>query len=186
MARRLQRDESGFGLVELLIAMMVLSVGILAIVAAFTSGAFSLQRASRLSTATAIADAQMERYRALRYGAIALDTASVDAAASTSDYEADTAIGGDVTKLLTVANCSASVPADAADACTASRSTTGPDGRQYRVDTYVLKPRVETAASPTNAAGREVKLVTVVVRDEGDAMKPLIREQSAFDQSTGT
>ena len=45
------RSEEGFGLIELLISMMMLNVGILAIVAAFNSGAIALRNASDVSTA---------------------------------------------------------------------------------------------------------------------------------------
>ena len=38
------RSESGFGLIELLMAIVVLNIGILAIVAAFNSGIVSLNR----------------------------------------------------------------------------------------------------------------------------------------------
>src|SRR5437764_242733 len=67
------RSERGFGLIELLMAMVMLNVGILAVVAAFSSGMFALKRASRLSTASALADSQMELFRATTYSAIALD-----------------------------------------------------------------------------------------------------------------
>jgi Tfp pilus assembly protein PilV len=49
------RDESGFGMLELLMAMVMLNVGILAVVAAFSSGSASLARANRVSTAGALA-----------------------------------------------------------------------------------------------------------------------------------
>jgi prepilin-type N-terminal cleavage/methylation domain-containing protein len=181
MLARLRRDESGFGLIELLIAMMVLSIGLLAVVAGFTSGTFTLQRAAKVATASAIADAQMERYRALRYTALTLTQASVDATPVGGNYRTDSAIGGDVTKLYTEAACPSGAPAEA---CTASRATTGPDGRQYRVDTYIFKG-VQTADAGTSAPAREVKVVTIVVRDELDGMKTLIREQSTFDLATG-
>ncbi len=180
MRARLQREEGGFGLVELLVAMMILSVGILATIAVFTSGTFALQRAGKISTATAIADAQMERYRAVRYAAIALTQSSVDE--TSADYRADAAIGNDVSKLHTEPACPSGV---AAEACTASRSTTGPDGRAYRVDTYVVRG-VQLPESGTGPTGREVKSITVVVRDVADGLKPLIRQQSTFDQSTGS
>src|SRR5215210_5192178 len=76
---RLRTDESGFGLIELVIAMVILSVGVLALASAFTSGSVALRRASRTATATAIADAQLERYRAIRYCAIYLEPATVPA-----------------------------------------------------------------------------------------------------------
>jgi Tfp pilus assembly protein PilV len=46
------REESGFGLLELLMAMVMLNVGILAIVAAFSSGNAALARANRLRTSS--------------------------------------------------------------------------------------------------------------------------------------
>ena len=65
-ARRL-RDEDGIGLVELLIALLVLNVGIFATLAAFTSGALALRRAGHTSTASAIADRYMECFRDASY-----------------------------------------------------------------------------------------------------------------------
>jgi type II secretory pathway pseudopilin PulG len=75
------RSEGGFGLIELLMAMVMLNVGILAIVASYNAGIVSLNRASRLSTASTLADAQMELYRALTWSAIALDPSTIPATA---------------------------------------------------------------------------------------------------------
>src|SRR5436305_15235856 len=71
------RSERGMGLIELLMAMVMLNIGILAIVASFNSGIFALNRASKISTASALADSQMELYRAITYTAIALDSTSL-------------------------------------------------------------------------------------------------------------
>ena len=57
------RDQSGFGLVELLIAMTVMAIGIFALVAGFSSGFSAINRAGKTSTAGAIADQRMESYR---------------------------------------------------------------------------------------------------------------------------
>jgi Tfp pilus assembly protein PilV len=64
------RDERGVGLVELLIALLVLNVGLFATLGAFTSGALALQRASHVSTASAIADKQIEAFRDVAYNSI--------------------------------------------------------------------------------------------------------------------
>jgi Tfp pilus assembly protein PilV len=61
------RDEQGLGLIELLIALLVLNIGIFATLAAFTSGALALRRASHTSTASAIADNYMECFRDSSY-----------------------------------------------------------------------------------------------------------------------
>jgi type II secretory pathway pseudopilin PulG len=50
-------------LVELLIAMVVMSIGIAALVAGFSSGVVSINRAHLASTTAALADKQMELYR---------------------------------------------------------------------------------------------------------------------------
>jgi Tfp pilus assembly protein PilV len=174
--RKRLRTEHGFGLIELLMAMVMLNVGILAVVAAFNSGMFALNRASRISTASALADQQMELYRALTYSAIALDTTSL---ASVDDtYTCDTALGASCpnsTSGETTATCSGSpLPNE----CLPSRTATGADRKQYRVDTYI------TTTTPTG--GRAVKLVTVVVRDGRKlSARPLARVASTFDQSTG-
>jgi Tfp pilus assembly protein PilE len=170
------RSQEGFGLIELLMAMVMLNIGILAIVAAFNSGAVTLNRASRISTAAALADGQMELYRAIPYASIALDASTIPA---TSPYTTDSAYSA--TQLTTT--CS-----PISNGCNASRSISGgnsPDRKRYRVDTYIILSSPTTSpATPTN--GRPVKIVTVVVRDGGAlTARPLARIASTFDQSTG-
>jgi prepilin-type N-terminal cleavage/methylation domain-containing protein len=57
------RADEGMTLIELLIAMAVLSIGIAALVAGFSSGVVSINRARVTSTAGTLADQQMELYR---------------------------------------------------------------------------------------------------------------------------
>jgi Tfp pilus assembly protein PilV len=170
--------ERGFGLVELLIAMVMLNVGILAIVAAFNSGMFALKRASRISTATALADKQMELYRALPYASISLDSTTIPTGAP---YTTDSAYSS----TQVTATCTGSpLP----DECTASRTVTNaqsPDHKRYRVDTYIVLSTA-TTTPPTPPNGRPLKIVTVVVRDGYNVnARPLVREASTFDASTG-
>ena len=170
------RSERGMGLIELLMAMVMLNIGVLAIVAAFNSGMFALNRASRISTASALADAQMELYRAVVYNSISLDSTSLASVDST--YKCDSALGGSCpnsTSSEVQASCSGSpLP----NVCNPSRTVTGADRKPYRVDTYI------TSATPANA--RSLKVVTVVVRNAGAlSARPLTRLMSTFDQSTG-
>jgi type II secretory pathway pseudopilin PulG len=170
------RAEQGFGLIELLMAMVMLNVGILAIVGAFNSGIFALNRASRVTTGAALADSQMELYRALTYSAIALDSSTLASADNT--YKCDSALGAacpNSTSGELTTTCSGSpLPNE----CLPSRSVVGADRKNYRVDTYI------TSSTPTS--GRALKLVTVVVRDGSKlSARPLARVASTFDQSTG-
>jgi type II secretory pathway pseudopilin PulG len=66
------REEKAFGLIELLFAMVMLNVGILALVATFQSGALAIGRSAYASNASAVADKTMEVYRALENKAIYL------------------------------------------------------------------------------------------------------------------
>ena len=168
------RSQAGFGLLELLISMTLLNIAILALVAAFNSGAIALQRASRTSTAAALADTQMERYRALTYAAIELSSTAVGA--TDTLYRNDAVLGGNVANDITTSTgCTASpLPIE----CNPSRIATGADRHSYRVDTYV------TARTPTN--GRTEKLVTVVIRQGRAPYSTLARQQSVFDLSTGS
>lgn len=177
------RNEQGLGLIELLIAMTVLSVGLLAIVASFTSGTVAMTRASRIATAGVLADTQMETYRALSYDWIGLDTsASTDAT-----YKADAAcIGGGTCQNHAPDNGSScasggNVQTNFPNACAPSRTAAGPDSHAYRIDTYVRQLDATTGALPQRAR----KDVTVVIREGTTPYKVLAREESIFDCSTG-
>jgi Tfp pilus assembly protein PilV len=165
------RDERGFGLVELLAAMVVLMVGILALFAMFESGIRHLSRTSTITTAGALADREMEGYRAIRYASIGLPDSLVTGAAA--PYSSDAAYQASSANRVILSACGAAP-------CTNDvpvQTLTGADGRSYRVDTYITWQTV--------AAGRQVKLVTIVVRDAATPTKVWARAASAFDRSTG-
>jgi len=61
------REETGLGLIELLISLLVLNLGIFATLGAFTSGAVAIRNASRISTAAALADKNIEAFRDMSY-----------------------------------------------------------------------------------------------------------------------
>ena len=167
-AARLRADEGGFGLIELLIAMIILNVGLLAIIASFQAGIVSLGRASRVTTAAVLADQQMELYRSVTYDSIRLASSSIPA---TAPYTTDSAYNA--SQITTPACSGTPLP----DECNASRVVTGADNKSYRVDVFIV------AAAPTG--GRTVKKVSIVVRDASNLSKVYVRQASSFDQSTG-
>jgi type II secretory pathway pseudopilin PulG len=79
------REEKAFGLIELVIAMVMLNVGILALVATFQSGALAIGRSAYASNATVVADKTMEVYRALKNSSIYL-SAPVSGGGDVSGY----------------------------------------------------------------------------------------------------
>jgi Tfp pilus assembly protein PilV len=175
------REESGFGLLELLMAMVMLNVGILAVVAAFSSGNAALARASRVSTATALADKQMEIYRGAHYDNIAFTTSEWNSAIGDSVYTGDSVYQANMVSptppkalVSTVTTCPTGVPSQA---CDPSFVVTGADHRQYRIDTYLYYD--------TPNYGNQLKTITVVVRDGDVTSKTYARDTSTFDPSLG-
>jgi type II secretory pathway pseudopilin PulG len=190
-------SEDGFGLVELLVAMVILQVALLALVGAFGAGSVALGRASRANTAQALANQQMELYRSMTYDPIGLDTAG---APTTGMYVADTSVcAGSQTPVCgntgprnnagtspwscTVASGSTSVSlyysANGINPCVAHRLVSGassPDGMTYYVDTYIK-------LTTSSATQRAFKQISVVVRDSGTG-RQLVKEITTMDCGT--
>jgi Tfp pilus assembly protein PilV len=156
------RSQNGFMLIEMLAAIVIINVGLLVMLLALNSGVVTLRRSAQASTASAVADMQLERYRAFTYSSIYLDTTSLASVDST--YTSDS----NYSTSQINQTCSPLVAA-----CTPSQTVTGPDGRSYRIDTFIV--------SSTPAGGRPVKLVTVVVRKSGTT-PTLARVVSTFDE----
>ena len=168
-------------MLELLMAMVMLNVGILAVVAAFSSGNAALYRANRTSTAGALANRQMEAYRGLKYDNIVFVTSEWTSAIADSTYTGDTVYQTNMNNpvaphalVATVSTCPANVPATA---CDPSYTTTGADHRSYRVDTYLY--------FDTPTSGNQLRAVTVVIRNTNDLTRTFARVSSTFDSSTG-
>ena len=177
---RLRSDE-GFGLIELLLAMVVLTVALLGLFAAYSSSYVSLRRATRISSATQLADSQMERFRALQFSSIQLNITCGSNCTQDSTYTGDAAYSS--TNQIT--GCATT---DAT--CLSTQTTTGPDGKSYRIDTYIVYTCVSgtLSMSPSVTCGatspNPVKQVTVVVRKTSGAT--WVREQSTFTSLLGS
>jgi Tfp pilus assembly protein PilV len=172
------RDESGQGLVEMLIAMFILAVAIAGLFTLMTAGALSLQRASQKGTAAALADKQLELYRVVGYDKIRLASAALTTALTDSIYiTSSNASAGEVTDSTALATCT--------PLCAPIQTNVvGPDKHRYRIDTYI-----NTLTPPTvsGVTGRTVKQVVVIVRNNATtvaASKILAQNASTFDQST--
>ena len=162
------RGQSGFGLIELLMAMTMLNIGLLAVVAAFTSGIWGLARAGSISTATALSDQQMELYRGLPNACIYITSppSSGTYASVTPPYSASQVTSGP--------SCTTTPPTKAT---TPSQTVTGPDHHKYEVDTYIV------LVTPQSNA-RSIPQVTVVVRDGLKTSRILAQQSSTFDASS--
>ena len=177
-------NEAGFGLIELLMAMTMLNIGILALVATFNSGAVALGRASKISNAATLADTQMELFRGMKYTAIVQDTTEWNAAVADATWTADSVYQNNMKAPITAPKALVTTTTGGVCAgtpvpigCDPSRVATGADNRSYRVDTYLYYDQPAT--------GQQLKVVTVVVRDPAVTSKSLARLTSTFDAATG-
>ena len=186
--RAVRRDEAGFGIVELLIAMVFINVALMVLVSAYSSATVSINRATRISNAGVVGDSQMERFRAMSYAWIGLNTA----AATDTVYKADAAcIGGaGCTNIspdpgISPASCQAGgqVFTNFPLNCAPSQTVVGPDGKSYRLDTFIRAN--QTVAPGVGWTQHVTKLVTIVVRDPSAGNHVLAREESDFDNCTG-
>jgi Tfp pilus assembly protein PilV len=168
--RRLRSEEHGFGLIELVIAMVVLNIGLLALVAAFNSGSIALKKGAQVSTATVLADRQLELYRGIKFTAIGLESGLVTTANADSLYAGNWPTGTPDTTSCTDAT---------KPECKPMQTVVGPDGRSYRIDSYVV-------SNPVAGGTRPVKTVRVIIRDSLALGQNLVRAESTFDQSTGS
>jgi Tfp pilus assembly protein PilV len=169
-------------MVELLAAMVVMAIGIMALFAMFQSSSVQMRRAAITSTAAALADSKMERFRAVRYDTIGLAEADVAAADSVytgqseGAYRSISSPANQVASTVVMTKCPGSPCTDTVP----TEEVTGADGRTYRVDTYVTWKAITNQAG---IAGRDVKLVTIIVRDRSDRIWAHV--SSSFDQLSG-
>src|SRR5436309_1303108 len=106
LLRRL-RNEEGFGLIELMIALVILSIAVAGLMGIFMAGAFSLARAGQRGTATVIMDRTFEYYRRAPWGAIRL----VQHGPGSSGGRLDTSVTGDAQYSTQCSGCPAGASA---------------------------------------------------------------------------
>ena len=202
-------EEEGFGLIELLIAIVVLNIGILALVATFQSGVLALSRSASTSNGTAVAEKVMEVYRSMKNSAIYLKNPSgggsdvsgwpngIPTSSSTwyTKYSGDTAAYGGGT-YFSYASPTAGIwitqstlapnfpPLPATDTTVVPSDATLAGNAVQGVtgpdgQTYPVFTYI-VAVQPAGSTGY-VKQVTVVVRDPKNTARALARESSLFD-----
>ncbi len=161
------------GLVELLAAMTITSIALLALMASYDSTFMSLHKSAQTSAATTLANTQLELYSALPYTSIGLDsTTFTSTLASDTTYAADeTAVKASQTSPTDVKITSCGATAQ----CLPVQTLTGADRKSYKLETFV-----HDVVSTGTWTEREV---TVIVRDLSSSTKPVVVQMTAgFDK----
>ena len=157
-------------LLELIVAVVVLSVALLALMAGYDSAFLSLHKAAQKSSAATLAQNQLELYSALSYSAIGLDTTTLSSVkASDSTYTSDEAALDNAASATdhTISGCGTSTQ------CLPVQTLTGSDHKAYRVETFVRD------VSGVAFSGRSERVVTVLVRDPSATGTPEVTRMSA-------
>jgi hypothetical protein len=173
------REESGELLLELVISLIFVAVAVGALMSVFTSGMISLRDTGISGTAQTLVERQMEVYKKLPYDSLKLSGATQPAVTDVYFTSPPATVPGgfaNVTGGTTAASACIS-PLYALAQC-AVQTLTGPDGRTYRVDSYVV-----VATPPGGRAGRAI---TVAVRQvKGGVVGPVkAQATSAFDPAS--
>jgi len=176
MRERLQ-DESGFGIVEFVIAVAVLTVALLAISAGFEAGVISIRASARQTVAAKLADAQIERYAALSFSSIGLDATTLTNTQNANSGSYDGTYVSDETALNAVTSgtdVSFSGCGSAAQ-CLPVQTVTGTDSKGYKLETFIRD--VVSFGTWTE------RMVTVIVRNPNVSGTPEIyRLTAGFDK----
>jgi Tfp pilus assembly protein PilV len=149
-------------MIELLAAMSVMVVGLLAVFTMFQSGIISIRNAGHQTTAAVIASSQMEKFRAAEYETIGLANVAVDAADTV--YKGDVAytVGGAATSSLASAMTSTATTMQVASGA-AFPST---NGFRVKVD-YEIVRVTAGAGGATWTVTRGVDGTAAVAHDAG-------------------
>ncbi len=164
--------ERGQGLIELIVAMVVIAVAVLALMASYDQAFVSLHKSARTNAAATLAETQLELYGALPYASIGLSSSLVTTAkASDAFYSTDeAALTPSGTTEVQPGSCTTTVT----QCMPVQPSVTGSDNKQYRVETFIR----DLASGSTTE-----RVVTVIVRDPNTSGTPKVYTATAgFDQ----
>lgn len=171
------RSEGGMGLVELVVAMFVLTVALLALAAGYDSAAISVRNADKKTVAAKLAAGQIELYQSLKVSAIGLDQTTLTNVQTSGNGSYNAVYVSDEAGLTpsgtdhTISSCGATPQ------CLPIQDVTGPENHPYRIETFI-RDVANTGATGTWSE----RFVTVIVRDRGISGNPLLfQETSGFD-----
>jgi Tfp pilus assembly protein PilV len=175
------RQERGMGIVELIAAMVVITIALLALMASYDEAFFSLHAAARKTAAASLAETQLEIIGAIPYAQIGLSSSLLTTANANTTYSADKAALSPTGTDVTYASCTTTVT----QCEPLQTSVLGSDGKHYTMETFIRDvSQTLTCQGQTTSCGTTTERdVTVIVRDPNVSGTPLVYEVTAsFDQ----
>jgi Tfp pilus assembly protein PilV len=131
-------------MIELVAAMSILVIGLLAVFTLFQSGIIAIRQAGWQTTAAVLADSKMEEFRAIKYESIGLPNSQVDAADAV--YKGDKAYSVGSTATTTTASATSS----SATTMTVTNGASFPSTNGFRVKVNYEIVRVTAGAGTSS------------------------------------
>jgi type II secretory pathway pseudopilin PulG len=172
--RRHARSEGGFLTVELVVAIVVITIALLALMGAYEQSFFSIHTAAKTSAAGQLAENQLELYASLPYSSVGLDSSTLTTKKATdTNYSSDESALSGTGSDATITGCGSSAQ------CSPVQTLTGSDGKSYKLETFIRL--LSNPNAPTGTTWNE-KVVTLVVRDLSTSGSPkVLTIQTAID-----
>jgi len=200
------RDERGMGLIELVAAMVVITIALLALMASYDQAFFSIHAAARKTAAASLAETQLELYSAIYVPQKTATSTTLTSTTVTTTQASTFPSIGLSSSLVTTAKASDAfygtdeaslTPAGTTEVTNAACTTTAPqcmpvqtavtgsDGKTYRLETFIRDiSQTLTCQGQTTTCGTTTERdVTVIVRDPNVSGTPVVYQVTgAFDQ----
>ena len=170
-------DEQGQGLIELVVAMVVITVAVLALMASYDEAFVSMHKSARTTAAATLAETQLELYGALPYASVGLNSSLLTTAKASDAYYGtdDTALSPTAPDAPGNPSCDTTSP----QCLPVQASVKGSDGKNYRLETFIR----DVSFGSCSVAPCTEREVTVIVRDPNTSGTPTIYTVSAaFDK----
>lgn len=159
--------------IELMVSIVLITVALLAMMAAYMGAFASLHSSGQTSSAGLLAENQLELYASMPYSSVGLDSTTLTTVKSSdANYSTDEATlpcSGATCTDVTISGCGTSAQ------CSPVQTLTGADHHTYKLETFIR------AITPTGSTWPE-RVITVFVRDKTRSGMPIVfKEQTAFD-----
>ena len=168
-------SEDGFLMVELVAAVVIITVALLALIGAYSLGYFAINSSGQTTQAGLLANNQLELYAAIPYASIGLDATTLASVKSSDTYYStdETALPGSGSD-VTISSCGASAQ------CLPVQTITGGDHRTYKLETFI-----RMIANPSvSGSSRTEKIITVLVRNMSAGGAKVVTMQTGFDSGS--
>ncbi len=171
------QSEDGFLMIELVAAVLIITVALLALIGAYSLGYFAINSTAQTTQAGLIANNQLELYAAIPYASIGLDSTTLASVKSTDTYynTDETALPGSGSD-ATISSCGSSAQ------CSPVQTITGGDHKTYKLETFI-----RLIANPNvSGSARTEKIITVLVRNMSAGGAKVVVMQTGFDSGLPT